>query len=140
MRRHVHAIGDEREGAEQVATYDLRQRHDAADHDDSPSLALVLVMPGTLKHLLVRAKRKIYCTNHRDLVVEGISFISCLGDHSIYSPSDRADVPFQTQSPNDLLECRVSALRRQHLGGDHHVRGAGNIRAVDTTKPQSPLG
>jgi hypothetical protein len=45
VRRHVQAVGDQREGAEQTATDDLHCHHDAAQPDDRPHPAGVTVMP-----------------------------------------------------------------------------------------------
>jgi hypothetical protein len=44
MGRHVQAVGDQRDRAEQQAADDLGDHHDGAQHDHRPGAALVLVM------------------------------------------------------------------------------------------------
>jgi hypothetical protein len=53
MRRHVQAVGDQREGAEQTATDDLRCHHDAAQPDHRPRPAGITVMPRAEENVFV---------------------------------------------------------------------------------------
>ena len=54
MRRHMQAVSDERNRAEQKAPDDLGNHHDRAKHDHHPGTALRLFMPGAQEQMIVR--------------------------------------------------------------------------------------
>jgi hypothetical protein len=49
----MQAVGDQSERTEQAAAHNLHQHHHTAKHNDRPCFALVLLMTGAQKHVVV---------------------------------------------------------------------------------------
>jgi hypothetical protein len=54
VRRHVQAVRNQRQRTEQAAADDLNRHHHAAQNNDTPGLALVLLVAGAEERVTVR--------------------------------------------------------------------------------------